>query len=161
MIRDALARIPLFKSAVVDGVLVERCSLLGFRVGIDADVLDAPAVVERIEASRWKDFGGPAQTLAGRGKTLGEGGASPLVTSADPSPPPGRDPAGGGAADGERSREELDPGDAAEARIAQLRQIHGRDAVRVTGRARAKRARWMPGVKVKLVVSYPKERSER
>jgi hypothetical protein len=41
-----------------------------------------------------------------------------------------------------------------EARIAELRRQHGR-ALRVTGQARAKRARWLPGQEVWLVASFP------
>lgn len=55
-----------------------------------------------------------------------------------------------------RSRERLLAGaPGTEARIAELRRQHGR-ALRVTGQARAKRARWTKQ-EAWLVVSYPKE----
>lgn len=58
-----------------------------------------------------------------------------------------------------RAHERLRDGPEAEARIAELRRKHGARAVRVSGKARAKRSRWTKSV-VWLVVSYP-ERQER
>jgi len=92
---------------------------------------------------------------AGRDQTLAK--AANPGTSAHPSPPSGEmSPSGGGAAAGERDHERLRAGaPETTVRIEALRQQHGR-ALRVTGRSKAKRARWTKA-ETWLVVSYPKE----
>ena len=57
----------------------------------------------------------------------------------------------------QRVTERLTPGPAADARIAELRKIHGKKKVLVGGRSKAKRARWTKA-DVYLAVSYPKEK---
>lgn len=156
MSADVLARLPLGARAIVGGLLVERVSLFGFRVDHGGDVLDQAKALASLE-----NFGGGvAPTVPPRDETLA--GVTAPSTSADPSPSSVPTHAEEGAADGERrARETLEPGPAAEARIAELRKLHGTRAVRVTGRARAKRARWLPGAQdVVLTVSYP-ERIDR
>src|SRR5262245_36959706 len=118
----------LGERAVLAGVEVERVSLFGFAVA-------------RSEA--WGAFG--AGTTLPHLWTIEEMAAllSAVQTEADD--------------DGEalgRTQERLKAGPDAEARIAELRRAHGK-ALRVTGWARAKRARWT-GPEAWLVASYPK-----
>lgn len=133
--------------AVVEGVFVERESLLGYRVGERSGLSQEEAL---------KVFGGVGLPESARGQKQDVAVTTDDIACANPSAVPEHQaPTGTGAADGERVQEQLAPGPEAEARISELKLRHGR-AVRVTGRAKSKRAMWT-GVRAWLVVSYPKE----
>jgi hypothetical protein len=145
MIRDALDRMTLGEHRVLAGVDVVRVSLFGFRVG--AEVLTRGETSARL-------LGGPTWQEMTAGAWRVFAGRCAEVVRARPSSPPD-ETAGVDVAAGARDQERLRVGAATEARIAELRRVHGR-ALRVTGQARAKRARWTKA-EAWLVVSYPRK----